>query len=226
MMNMKKLLFFVTLVTIFAASAFAAEPYFYYKAEDTVDVNVPCFNNGTLCSTTASCNLTVNAPNTDNIVLNQPMTNKSSYFTYQLTNTTMLGDYQAIVTCEDSGQAGKSTFLFQINNVGRKIENTLGFIIFLLVLIGMCVVTLFYLLKTDSVMAYPVTVLTVFMFPVLFFYIYMNTISLSRVFYVFYWVSLALAFVVLILVVWAVAMDLIRNFGRKGRNKRDFDDKY
>ena len=47
-----------------------------YKANDPADIQVPCLNNGTLCSTTATCNITIFYPNSSLVTANEPMTNQ------------------------------------------------------------------------------------------------------------------------------------------------------
>ena len=59
-----------------------------YQQDKEVDLKVPCFNNGTYCSGSATCNVTILYPNSSVLVDNQLMTNGGSYHNYH-GNTTL-----------------------------------------------------------------------------------------------------------------------------------------
>ena len=67
----------IILLSIFIlvlSSFVAAEPSFYFKANTDVDLKIPCANEGMPCSAAAVCNITINDPNSNNLVDNYQMT--------------------------------------------------------------------------------------------------------------------------------------------------------
>jgi len=114
-----------------------------YQQDKEVDLKVPCFNNGTYCSGSATCNVTILYPNSSVLVDNQLMTNGGSYHNYTLTSgqTNTAGEYSGTVVCEDNGNNGKSTFSYSITasgntTTGNEGNTYLGFILLILGLSG------------------------------------------------------------------------------------------
>jgi len=102
-----------------------------FKQNEVAEIKVPCFNNGTLCSTSATCNITVIYPNGTSVVDNQEMTLSDTYSYYNYTlnenQTVKTGEYDLIVWCQDGVYSGFSTFPITINPTGEELTDTLGF---------------------------------------------------------------------------------------------------
>ena len=214
--------FFVSLLLL---PYIMAEPELYYKIDDTIDINVPCFNNGVFCSNNTNCNISINDPYSTNLVNNQLMTNGGSFHNYTF-NPTMLGDYQTVVSCMDTSDNASTTFTFQVNNIGRKIDNFLGIVIFLVILVIISISVTILLIAGDNILMYPSMLVTSLSFTILFFMIYMNTMGLSRIFYVLYWSFLILSFVVFILILWEITIKYITVWSHKGQNKNQYNDTF
>lgn len=109
---------------------------FTYKAGDTIDIKRNCFNNGTYCSASAVCNLTIIRPDTSVLLNNQPMTNQFSFYNYTLqsSDTWTSGFYQSTMVCNDGGLKGKDEFTLQITPSGNSGTANIVFFIFLILI--------------------------------------------------------------------------------------------
>jgi hypothetical protein len=114
---LNKGIIYLVAVVLLCSLAFA-DASLFYKNGEVADIKVPCINNNTYCSPTSTCNITINYPNGSSYILNQEMTNSIVYFNYTLPDTTLNGEYNTIVYCNDGSQNGYSLFSFMINNYG------------------------------------------------------------------------------------------------------------
>ena len=135
---MNKIIMFLIFGILFSSFA-AAEPSFFFKANNDVDLKLPCINEGSPCSAIATCNITIDDPESNTIVDNQLMTNQNSYHNYTLSETSKLGTYQAIVFCDDDGESDFSTFSFATTENGNTQEG-LTFIVAISIIILFCVI--------------------------------------------------------------------------------------
>lgn len=91
--------------------------------DDTFQINKqinyakPCFNNGTYCSDSATCNLSVIGPDSVVAVNNQLMENNGAYHNYTF-SPTKLGVHKANIICLDGGLNGADTFYFEVTGSG------------------------------------------------------------------------------------------------------------
>ena len=120
-----------------------AQAELIYKANQEIDIKIPCFNNATYCSAAARCNLTANYPNSTIFINNLDMTNQGSYHNYTIDkiNTGILGTYYSSMICDDGGILGKSTFDFKITGNGK--EDASGIVVVLFIICF--TILLFYL---------------------------------------------------------------------------------
>ena len=58
---LNKIILFLIFGILFS-SFVAAEPSFFFKANNDVDLKLPCINDGAACSTLATCNITIDDP--------------------------------------------------------------------------------------------------------------------------------------------------------------------
>lgn len=94
-----------------------------YYQDLAVDIKETCHNNGSFCSSTASCNITIIDPKGNNIVALGFMTQHPSlaYFNYTVngSSTNLIGFYRYDVTCGDEGLVDFGTFNFQVTSGGN-----------------------------------------------------------------------------------------------------------
>lgn len=135
---MKQLILFSMFVLLLSSFG-VADPVFYFKANQDVDLKIPCANDGQQCSSLAVCNITINDPNSVNIVNSAGMTNNGAFHNYTLTDTDTLGEYQATVFCNDNNETDYTTFSFATTENGF-FNDGLTFIISLAIIIVFCIV--------------------------------------------------------------------------------------
>jgi hypothetical protein len=92
----------------------------YFKNNQTVDLKIPCFNNGTYCPSTAFCNITITKPTGDTLINNQEMTNSISYYNYTIGEFVDFGIYPTTMMCMDTNGNGYKTFEIQITPNGKE----------------------------------------------------------------------------------------------------------
>lgn len=96
----------IFLVMFFAIMLIGAASAVTYQQNKPINVNVPCFSNGTFCGSAFSCNLTLIDSTGQVIVSNKLMTYQSSFFNYTANPQTNMGRYSQIVSCSDGVTAG------------------------------------------------------------------------------------------------------------------------
>lgn len=143
----------ILILTLLFCSFISAEPEFYYKQGEDVDIKIPCVNNGLVCTIAASCNITINYPNGTNMVKNTLMTNSGVYHNYSLTESLTSGEYNSIIYCIDGNNSGANMFTFVINGIGESEDNTylLMVVIFGLLILSLILTWYFYIIKEPFV---------------------------------------------------------------------------
>ena len=103
------------------------------------DVKFPCYFNGTFCSGSATCNVTITYSEGDLIVNNTLATNQLTYHNVTLneTQTSLVGDYIAFASCTDQGFSDDSTFPFKVSPFGKELSTAQG-----LIYLGVLLITL------------------------------------------------------------------------------------
>lgn len=101
-----------------------------FQLNERIDYKKPCFNNGTYCSGSATCNYTIYNPDNTLLVDNQQGTNQGAYHNISF-SVTNIGIYQVDMTCVDSGRNGAETLYFEVTGSG--FNNTFGFYALILV---------------------------------------------------------------------------------------------
>lgn len=107
-----------------------------FKQNDPVDLKIQCIINGTYCSASALCNITISNPDGSLLINNQAMQHQGSNFNITLPSTTVLGNYLCSATCCDGSYCGTGTDCdFSITPTGD--GNNIGFYVMLsIILIG------------------------------------------------------------------------------------------
>lgn len=141
---MRKILFLFLFLTLISG-AFAQTATAPYGEQYNLVRN--CQNNGSDCSPTASCNLTVASADTGIILVdNQPLTNQNNYFNYTFYPLQLpkLGEYPSKQVCSDSGGAingqGYELFTIQLTADGKPYQSFP--IQIMLFIFGMCLIVL------------------------------------------------------------------------------------
>ncbi len=115
---MKPLIFLFLILLVLPLVSAQTELTFSFN--DEVDLKRPCFNNGTFCSSSALCNITVIYPDGNLLLDNEPMTNQVSYFNKTIAQggINQLGFYPSIMSCCDLGNCGADTFDIEVTGDG------------------------------------------------------------------------------------------------------------
>lgn len=131
---MKKLLLTLLLGMFMISLCSAVTSDFTFKAGDVIDLKIPCYNNGTYCSTIAKCNVTINYPNGTNLIKQAGMTNQYSYHNYTWSNsyTWVSGIYFYSVLCNDNNLFGVYDGYVQITPTGS--SDILGYFILIILI--------------------------------------------------------------------------------------------
>lgn len=137
---------FIFSIILFNSVSAATQVYDYeIEQGKSYDIKRPCFNNGTFCSGSAACNITITDSSGQAIIKNQRMTNQISFHNYTLSaaSTQQLGAFNAIMTCSDGGLNGDDTFTLYSAPLGS--TETLGFfIVVILLLYGITLVGAYF----------------------------------------------------------------------------------
>lgn len=103
-----------------------------YQESSEVQLKIPCINNGTLCSGSANCDITILYPNSTTHVSRDAMTNEAGFFSYDLSasETTPIGTYTSTVNCSDGSFNGYSTFDYEITVNGKEKPSGIVIVVF------------------------------------------------------------------------------------------------
>lgn len=142
---MKKIIYLM--LSIFFLVITIANAGLIYKANDPADIQVPCLNNGTLCSNTASCNITIFSINGSLVTANEKMTNQYAFNNYTLFNTSNIGTYRATMICDDNGRYGYSNFEFKITGNGKEEASGIVIVLFAIIFMALMLYLIVLLLK-------------------------------------------------------------------------------
>ena len=139
----------VTIVTLilfllvgFARAVTTIEPTLVFKKGEPALIRVPCFVEGSYCSPSAVCKITIFYLG-EVLVNDATMTNEGALHTYNFTQPNRSGEYRAHVVCSDFDATGFSTFLFEVNPVGARSGkgSYFGYVLLSLVAIGIFLFT-------------------------------------------------------------------------------------
>lgn len=145
-MKIKIILAAFVLIFLVLPLVSAVEPNYNFRKETQVDLKRPCINNGTWCSGSASCNLTITDPDNLLLINNNLMTNQISYHNYTLneTQTFKLGIFKVDMVCTDVGLNGAETFYYQISQTGTTPTTSQG-ILYVIIIIFASIFALLFL---------------------------------------------------------------------------------
>lgn len=113
-----------------------------YKQNEPLDLKTQCIANGTYCSASAYCNITIQYPNASLLINNAKMTNQIAFFNYTLKDSSTLGNYACTFTCCDSGYCATNSCDFKINGIGYELTIQQS-ILYIILLSGILIILLF-----------------------------------------------------------------------------------
>lgn len=122
-----------------------------FEQGKNINISIPCDVNGTECSTAASCNYSVFAPDYTKIKNHTTNLGVNSAF-YVFINSSQsqsIGTYYVNIWCEDVGETTKTTFEFEITQTGTNLSTAQGivYIVFLLAILFIFSVVLYFSIK-------------------------------------------------------------------------------
>lgn len=126
------LLLFVILPFVFAESSFM------FKLDRIIDLKISCFDiNNSLCLNTTTCQMTINNPNSTNLIKNQEMTFNDNFFNYTLSSAQNqnLGEHYVTTTCQGSTN-GFSTFVYEVTPSGTEPSTAQGLMYVVLIVVA------------------------------------------------------------------------------------------
>lgn len=91
-----------------------------YKQNTLINIRLACTYNGGDCATDASCNITVDYPNTTSMIYNENMTKDGTIFNYTLPDSKTVGRYSMIIKCLSSNYNVTKDYYFYITETGEK----------------------------------------------------------------------------------------------------------
>lgn len=117
MKNKKIILLWFIIIGMFLISLTSA---LTFKQGTDVDIKLNCVNNGSSCSASTICNITIMNPSMTLIIDNQQMTNNINYHNISLNSTHLEfnGEYEWQMYCNDSGTTGTGTGNFLVTPNG------------------------------------------------------------------------------------------------------------
>ncbi|MCK4648059.1 hypothetical protein KAT51_00905 [bacterium] len=107
----------ILLLGVFLLSFISATGIFY-EIDTEANITVVCLNEG-YCSSSSYCNINIEDPEGNLIVVNQNMTNQISFHNYTI-NLTAIGDYGVSGFCADGIWTKQIDFSFGVNYLGEE----------------------------------------------------------------------------------------------------------
>jgi len=130
----------------------AQETRFIAQQNTNFDIKEPCYNNGTYCSSGAVCNISVWMPNEQTILVDGGgMTNRGTFHNYTLntSQTNILGDYEASITCTDGSLSNFDSFAFKVTPSGQTYQEGEA-TIYAIALASMLLFVFFFILLSNA----------------------------------------------------------------------------
>jgi len=135
----------ITLVCVFSVLPLIyASPI--YEQNTLINLKIPCTNNGTFCSISARCNVTIINPQGTIIKNNVAMTRNNSLYNVTLleSETGVKGEYEFTPCCVDGRESNCNSLIFEVTKTGSKLSTAEGivYVIFLVAMIFTILLTL------------------------------------------------------------------------------------
>ncbi len=101
-----------------------------YQQGVVIDLKIPFEVNGSIASSSATCNVSINYPNGTYLIENTPMTNRENgdfNITLNASKINPLGEYEWRVFCCDSSDCAAGYGNFEVTPTGKEITSGQGF---------------------------------------------------------------------------------------------------
>lgn len=110
----------LAILILFLVPTIVAEVELTFPFNSEFDLKRPCFNNGTFCSSSATCNITITHPDGSLLVDAEGMQNKGTYhnITVLAPSNNQLGIHPVSMVCDDNNLLGDDTFEIEITGDG------------------------------------------------------------------------------------------------------------
>jgi len=142
---MRKIIYI--LMSLILMCVVVADPSFYFKAGENINLKVPCIDNGMSCSSNTTCKLSVTYPNMTALITNQAMNFGQPFQAYPVGTLETLGQYESTVICNDTNTSGVSMFTFQVLSSNTNFGNDSPLDAVVLVIIGSLGLILFIIFE-------------------------------------------------------------------------------
>ena len=177
-MKFSWLFFFIGLILL----PFISGSSFYIPKDTDYSIKFNCKLDGSICSTTATCNVSIDYPNSSILVDNQVaqlISNARYNYTLNVTQNSMVGeDYTLSITCYDGNVNGSQIVTYGINPSGirpsEQRTDTITRSIYFIFIIGILLFIGFLFTKQSIPVKW-----TFFAFSIIFFLIGINIIFIS-----------------------------------------------
>ena len=166
-------------VTFFLVSFIAAETSFFVPKGNSYNLTFICENEEnvlSLCSASASCNITINYPNSSILINNEETTNLNNgkfQITLNSSQTNTNGEHQGWVGCSDGTLNSSTNFIYEINPTGirpsEQKTTSISRAIYFTLILGILFFIGFLFVKNKSPIKW-----TFFIFAIFFFLITLN----------------------------------------------------
>ncbi len=121
-MKLPQIFLFLFFIVLLASPMVVATDKFTTSFNSELNLKRTCFNNGTWCSSSAECNITIQYPDSSILKDNVLMTNQNSYhnITILKSEVNQLGFYEALMVCTDPSNdlSGADSFQLEVTGDG------------------------------------------------------------------------------------------------------------
>ena len=121
-LNFLILLLILSVFLLNNVSSDSHEPKFTAEVDSAVSIVEECETNGFPCGSNFQCNISVQNPNENTIIVNQEMTRNSTFYNFTVgeSNSVVLGEYPTSVCCTNTTSSGCSEFFYEITPSGSR----------------------------------------------------------------------------------------------------------
>jgi hypothetical protein len=218
---------YIILFLLILFSAIVAADAYYLKTNNQGTIYFTCRNSTNFkCNNlTTLCNISINDPEGNRVVINQPTTFNVDLYQYNYTPA-KVGDYSIFTYCYSATDAGYNDFKIQSNNQGKEIKN-FGAVLTVVGLLALILIGLvIYSAINSSVWLYPSLIASGFMV-LLFLYVWWSySIILSDLLFIAYKIWTWILYAVVLVSVF----ELLKNYwdwlSRRQKGRIEYKDDY
>ena len=129
-MNIKKLIIaFIFLNALLFGMVVGFVSAEEYPINNPIEYSKVCINNGTYCSPTTTCYLTLKDKNNKVILSSAQMNYANNLTNYTIPARSDLGKYYSTIVCCDNGKCGSEDYTFEVTSTGDNRNNSLLYLL-------------------------------------------------------------------------------------------------